>query len=264
MAEAPWGGFAFIPNGADYSNDTGITYDTDHGLYVHYDGALFNPPTCCDPVVTWGWVYQGKTFSHWNRKADDSGIVFEAGDTLDYRSTGPFYAIWEDSASPIADATYKGAVIGSLLRDGSLTLGEAGKYLEDDITIRVYDDNAVLTVEYNGETIIDTGGGGGLSDLTGTTWYFNSSLIQLPSSQTDYHVTYRLQGNNGDRSIIRMTSTELLFCDAVGSLVIITGDGYSNGSWSSAGIRTITFTGGTDAANADLIAFIQANAVQQS
>ena len=94
----------------------------------------------------------------------------------------------------------------------------------------------------------------GTAGLVGTTWYFNSSLT-LPSGGVSYSIDFT--SNSADYTQLNLLSYVMTY--AGDSRV----NAYMMGSWQNAAYRTVTFTGGTDATNADLIAWIQANATRQ-
>ena len=89
----------------------------------------------------------------------------------------------------------------------------------------------------------------GSAGLSGTTWYFNSS-VTLTSGIYSIDFT----SNSTSYDILSVQGTGVLY----GSTLA-----YFFGSWQNTAYRTISITGGTDANNADLIAWIQANATQQ-
>ena len=97
-----------------------------------------------------------------------------------------------------------------------------------------------------------------LSDLTGTTWYFNETLS---FDNIVDEVTYAINLTCGNYSAASITiATDMVvygrYIDAVPS------QSYYVGEWYSSAARTITITGGTDATNQDLIDFITTNATQ--
>lgn len=94
-----------------------------------------------------------------------------------------------------------------------------------------------------------------LSDLTGTTWYFNTVPVLL--DDIVYYINFTAGG-------VAYDGFEFYDHDEI--------DYWKNGmadfsayrvsrGWNSQG-RTITITGGTDATNSTLIAWMQANATQ--
>ena len=98
----------------------------------------------------------------------------------------------------------------------------------------------------------------GSAGLTGTTWYFDTAPT-MPSSDATYSVSFTSNSAG-------WTSMEVF---SFGGISYVNGGNIANayapflGGWQNAAYRTVTFTGGTDASNADLIAWIQANATQQ-
>ena len=97
-----------------------------------------------------------------------------------------------------------------------------------------------------------------MTDLTGTTWYFNS-IVNLPPGAAEYLWDINFTINDG--SVVNCTRFNL-YDDGID----YTGfdwvyDEFSG--WIYEDARTIHITGGTDATNATLIAWLQANAVQQ-
>lgn len=95
-------------------------------------------------------------------------------------------------------------------------------------------------------------------DLTGTTWYFNSSL-DYPFTSGNYSLNFTSNG-------ISYTNLQLDDYDMYYSNPNITTTAYGPQSgppdWTNQSYRTISITGGTDATNAALYAFISANATQ--
>ena len=92
-------------------------------------------------------------------------------------------------------------------------------------------------------------GTAGISDLTGTTWYFNETLTDTLDGQ--YALSFASNNNN--------YTTLVLIPGAM--MYGLTTFAYSN-TWSNQAYRTISITGGTDATNADLIAWLEANATE--
>lgn len=90
----------YVANGASYSEDSLYLYNGDYWTYGH---EVNTPTNCQNPETDFGWVYEGKIFSHWNTESDDSGVVYEIGDAA---PNSVLYAIWEDAASEkITDLT---------------------------------------------------------------------------------------------------------------------------------------------------------------
>ena len=111
----------------------------------------------------------------------------------------------------------------------------------------------------------------GLSDLTNTTWTFSATPSLQPDG-TEYAINFTC--NDGSQTY---TNTKLSFDKDYTWLYMIYAGGtnhssygwacvYWDGQWTwnndNTAIRTITITGGTDATNATLIAWLQANATQ--
>lgn len=93
-----------------------------------------------------------------------------------------------------------------------------------------------------------------LTDLTGTTWYFNATPDL--SDETIYYINFT-SNNRTFNAIELYDHTEI---DYYGEDDFIA---YTHGNWSSSGAyRTIAITGGTDATNATLIAWLEANATR--
>jgi len=95
-------------------------------------------------------------------------------------------------------------------------------------------------------------------DLTGTTWYFNSSL-DYPFTSDNYSLNFTSNG-------VSYTNLQLDDYDMYYSNPNITTTAYGPQSgppdWTNQNYRTISITGGTDATNAALYAFISSNATQ--
>lgn len=92
---------------------------------------------------------------------------------------------------------------------------------------------------------------GGLTDLTGTTWYFNATPA-LPSAESHYTVNFTSNSTNYD--FLAMAEIGIVY--GSGTYAYLSG-------WRNQAYRTVAFTGGTDATNSVLIAWVQANAVMQ-
>lgn len=97
-----------------------------------------------------------------------------------------------------------------------------------------------------------------VSDLTNTTWYFN----QWPNinNTADYYINFTCDGDTYTRL---STDSDDMYIDyysqSTGTVHV-----YGMMGWNDEGWRTITITGGNDVTNATLIAWIEANAEQQS
>jgi len=101
-----------------------------------------------------------------------------------------------------------------------------------------------------------------VTDLTGTTWVLNQNGVDVSTLYTwnvNYDVTGTFAGSYTVLAIVwntRIPEEEVTLSGSTSGLAPFAGE-----SWSYEG--TFTFTGGTDATNATLIAWLQANAVQQ-
>lgn len=143
--------------------------------------------------------------------------------------------------------TYKGSTL-TTASDQTRVLKTAGKYLEDDITI----------VDVGLEDGDNLGYGvGQLTNLTGTSWYFNETLVDTPATMTNYSIDFTsnstsfyvvsIQNTGGSDAVMAYEQTLTYF-----------------GSWQNQAYRSIAITGGTDATNADFITWLMANATQVS
>lgn len=122
-----------------------------------------------------------------------------------------------------------------------------------------------------GEEAEDTG-------LVGTTWTFNDpytgeGIEDGVDSSTTYNITYTVDGATAtwEKIIVGYDSTTHngkfidYFLSYMGNLTVYptTPTDGADSKWLDQGKRTITITGGTDVANADFIAWLEANATQQ-
>lgn len=96
-------------------------------------------------------------------------------------------------------------------------------------------------------------------DLTGTTWYFNSSL-NYPFTSDSYSLNFT--SNGGSYTTMSFDDYSMYYGNP---MVTVTAYGPQSGppAWSSQNYRTISISGGADATNAALYAFISSNATQQ-
>lgn len=92
---------------------------------------------------------------------------------------------------------------------------------------------------------------GGLTDLTGTTWYFNATPA-LPSAESSYAVDFT--SNSTNYASLTIAEVGIAYDSTYAYLI---------SSWQKQAYRTVSFTGGTDASNPTLVAWVQANAVMQ-
>lgn len=92
-------------------------------------------------------------------------------------------------------------------------------------------------------------------DLTGTTWLFNNRIDVSPDAYYDINFT------SGNEQFARISTNGIqLRYIVVGVTAQMV---YQSNTWQSEAYRTIQITGGTDATNQDLVAWLQANATQQ-
>lgn len=99
-------------------------------------------------------------------------------------------------------------------------------------------------------------------DLTGTTWYFNSTLTWAPFTGIEFITLLDFEANGEyyrQLSIAGASGKEFAVSYRLLNNEFVSA--YRNG-WTSEEYRTITITGGTGATNADLIAWMEANATQ--
>ena len=114
------------------------------------------------------------------------------------------------------------------------------------------------------------GGSDPQSDLTGTTWLFNATLdlsgAVWPSAGNSDEYNINFTSNSTDYTGIVLTNMGPAMLgisyNASSDSVIPYLTGLMGNGWTDQAYRTISITGGTDATNADLIAWIQANATQ--
>lgn len=97
--------------------------------------------------------------------------------------------------------------------------------------------------------------GGFNIDLTGTTWVFNNSVSDLPSSQ--YYLNF--SDSNSHYWVILSSGGkgDISYEDGKDDTIVY------NGSWVDNSYKTITITGGTDASNPALVAWLLTNATKQ-
>ena len=98
-----------------------------------------------------------------------------------------------------------------------------------------------------------------LTDLTGTTWYFNETLSSDNADQVVYTVDLTCGNYSASSITIFSQSNSVVYGNYINAISALM---YYAGEWASQNARTISITGGTDATNADLIAWIQANATE--
>jgi hypothetical protein len=102
----------------------------------------------------------------------------------------------------------------------------------------------------------------GLTDLTGTTWTFNNT-ISYAINQSSASNPLSLNFSDGTYNYTKIgdgVSRGSIFVEFIGGLSNLV----YYGNWQTGAPPTISITGGTDAKNATLIAWFQANATQVS
>lgn len=128
-----------------------------------------------------------------------------------------------------------------------------------------------VAISHEGETYPDGDsmewGSAGLTDLTGTSWYFNEILdCTNLISELVYDITFvsNNTSNNSLEYILFTNSCDELAFQSSGIIYVYPTPfpGIISEGWANEAYRTISITGGTDATNTDLIAWIQANATQ--
>ena len=107
-----------------------------------------------------------------------------------------------------------------------------------------------------------------LSDLTGTKWVLNSSIQPFHEADFRYYAINYISNGNNYSSIYYDDDGNILYGlqyigNTVDTVYSYSWDSrWQDGTWSSPAYRIIEITGGTDATNATLIAWLQANATQ--
>lgn len=138
--------------------------------------------------------------------------------------------------------SYKSAVFTS---PGSATLTPDSGYVGIE-EISVEYSPAIYDGAYHTEGLVDT------------TWYFNDT-IDLDSFETSMpSATANITFNSNNTTYIEMTKMPLRARFYYGSTIVY------NSSWTNQNYRTVSISGGTDATNATLMAWFQANATQIS
>lgn len=151
------------PNGATILNGTNLTYVT----YPYLKS--FSETTLIDPTIDffsngdgdyYKFQYNNHTFSHWNTAADDSGTIYNIGDTTPQTNRFILYAIWEEdstSSDSILTTTY-GSITNNITSYGTFTLNTKGKFCQNDIVLSfsVTSELISLVIRYKGEIIYFT------------------------------------------------------------------------------------------------------------
>ena len=98
-----------------------------------------------------------------------------------------------------------------------------------------------------------------ITDLTGTTWLLNSSVdVSLGEG---FEIVFNSNSIIFDAFYIDDRGRLGYWNNQLGTLTVFDAD---YGTWESESYRTIEITGGTDATNSNLIAWLQQNATQQT
>lgn len=158
--------------------------------------------------------------------------------------------------------TYKNKVV---LSDGTVLIDLTG----DDVTVN---DVALGKIFHlpSGEAATGTISDGdlmeygteSLSDLTGTTWYFNSTIDFSGTADGSYALNYTCVNQN--ISVIQILSESMAVILGADINAAFASSMIYMSHWLSESVRTISITGGTDATNATLIAWLEANATRTS
>lgn len=109
-----------------------------------------------------------------------------------------------------------------------------------------------------------------VSDLTNTTWLFNSSIdlsttgvTPIVEGEVQYKsITFTSNNRNYVKLIVGSTNGVRWNVFAYGYEGFSADDVYMSGYWTDEAFRTIEITGGTDVTNASLISWLEANATQ--
>lgn len=96
-----------------------------------------------------------------------------------------------------------------------------------------------------------------ITDLTGTTWYFNKSLKSISRATYDVNFVSNSHEYSTLKTDVRSSGILLSYNPNINGIDDVA---YESSSWTDAAFRTITFLGGTDATNSTLISVIQSNA----
>lgn len=96
-------------------------------------------------------------------------------------------------------------------------------------------------------------------DLTGTTWIINNTPELIDDT---FHINFN--SNNESYNIIEpsLSNGIISYVDATDPESPIAETVYSNGNWSNIQYKTITISGGTNASNPELVAWLLLNAVE--
>lgn len=104
-----------------------------------------------------------------------------------------------------------------------------------------------------------------VADLTGTTWFFNSTLTWSPLSGIEYSFGLSFNSNGVDYNSMLLsanrgqTATNKILYITTGPSSV---PAFEAQSWTSDAYRTISITGGIAVTNATIISWLEANATQ--
>ena len=96
-----------------------------------------------------------------------------------------------------------------------------------------------------------------LTDLTGTTWQIAEEVASLPNPTLAASLNFTSNSANWDTLILDGEDGDIAYMSADEPT-----PAYRAGSWTNNNYRTVAITGGSDATNADLIAWFEANATR--
>ena len=99
-----------------------------------------------------------------------------------------------------------------------------------------------------------------ISDLTGTTWVFNSVLTDLYAAS--FNIDFTNNGNNYDYLEVYYDDFAEVYTIFYGQYAVYDDDG--GGHWFADNYKTITITGGIDATEPLLIQWLESNATQET
>lgn len=114
-----------------------------------------------------------------------------------------------------------------------------------------------------------------VTDLTGTTWVINETPNYAPFTGIEYSAALNFISNNTNFRLFYPQSPSLgmsglgntyyWYADASGSVNAYSSNARTGtASWTNEVYRTVQITGGSDATNSTVIAWFEANAVQQT
>lgn len=162
----------------------------------------------------------------------------------------------------IATISYGGSTIATINEDAEINLETQSKYMTDDVTV-VVDYPEVWDGSY-------TSGGGVITDLTGTRWELSNPLNTCPAGYGQFQVHISIDQATYNGFFVGYGIIVDPFSPQPPMLGPASGYVSSNSGYLQIAMAyevldpTITFDYGTDATNADLISWLQANATQIS